>query len=108
MFASIRRYEFKSPPSAADVAKMSSQIERDFVGKIEHLPGFHGYYMCNVDGRELLTISLFETKASADESARLAADFVKNNPLPVPIGPVDRAEGDVVLAREAGREIGAH
>lgn len=108
MFASIRRYEFKSPPSTADVAKLASQVEHDFVGRIEHLPGFHGYYMCNVDGRQLLTISLFETKASADESARLAAEFVKNNPLPVTFGPVDRAEGDIVLAKEAPREVGAH
>ena len=108
MFASIRRYDFKSTPSAADVAKLTSQIEHDFVGKIEHLPGFHGYYVCNVDGQQLLTISLFETKASTDESARLAAEFVKSTPLPVPIGPVDRAQGDVLLAREAPREVGAH
>ena len=108
MFASIRRYDFKSPPSAADVAKLSSQIEHDFVGKIEHLPGFHGYYACNIDGRQLLTVSLFETKASADESARLAAEFVKSTPLAVAMGPVDRAEGDVFLTKEAPREVGAH
>jgi hypothetical protein len=108
MFASIRRYDFKTTPSTADLAKLTTQIERDFVGRVEHLAGFHGYYLCNVEGRQLLTISLFETKASAAESARIAADFVKNNPLPVGLGPVDLAEGDVMLAREAPREVGAH
>jgi len=108
MFASIRRYDFTTTPSAADFAKLTSQIEHDFVGQIEHLPGFHGYYMCNVDGRQLLTISLFETKASAAQSAQIAAQVVKSTPLAVPVGPVDLAEGDVLLAREAPREVGAH
>jgi hypothetical protein len=108
MFASIRSYDFESTPSAADLAKLTSQIEHDFVGQIEHLPGFHGYYMCNIEGQRLLTISLFETKASATESTRLAADFTKNNKLAVSVGPMDLAEGDVLVAREAPREVGAH
>jgi len=108
MFASIRRYEFKSTPSAADVSKLSNQAEHEFIGKVERLPGFHGYYMCNVEGRQLLTFTLFETRAGAEESAPIAADFVKNTPLAVTLGPVDRAEGDVMLMKEAPREVGAH
>src|SRR5262250_1113080 len=100
MFASIRRYDFNITPSAADVANLSSQIERDFVSRIEQLPGFHGYYMCNVDGRQLVTVSLFETGDSAAQSSRLAAEFVRTNQLPVQLGPVDLAEGDVLVARE--------
>lgn len=108
MFASIRRYDFTTTPSAADLAKLTNQLEHDFVPQIEHLPGFHGYYLCNADSRQLLTVSLFETKASATESAQIAAQFVRTNALPVMIGPVDLMEGDVLLAREAPREVGAH
>jgi len=107
MYASIRSYTFKSTATRANIEKMAHQVEHDFVGKIERLPGFHGYYMCSAEGR-LLTVSLFETKASASESTRIAADFVKNTKLPVALGGVEVTEGELLVSREAHREVGAH
>lgn len=106
MYASIRSYPLKSA-SRANLEKMAHQVEHDFVGKIERLPGFHGYYMCSAEGR-LMTVSLFETKASASESARIAAEFVKSTKFPVTLGPVEASEGELLISREAPREIGAH
>jgi hypothetical protein len=107
MFASIRSYSFKGNPSRTDIEKMAQQVEHDFVGRIERLPGFHGYYMCNADDR-LFTISVFETKASAGQSAKIAAEYVKTTKLPVSLGPVEVSEGELLVSREAPREIGAH
>ena len=107
MYASIRSYSLKPNTSRANLEKLAHQVEHDFVGKIERLPGFHGYYMCSAEGR-LLTVSLFETKASASESTRIAADFVKNTKLPVALGGVEVTEGELLVSREASREVGAH
>ena len=108
MFASIRRYDFRTTPTTTDIVALKNLIEHDFVSRIERLPGFHGYYMCNVDARQLLTISLFDTRASAADSARIAAEFVRDTQMPVTVGPVDLAEGDVLVSREAAREVGTH
>ena len=107
MYASIRSYTFKSTATRANIEKMARQVEHDFVGKLERLSGFHGYYMCSAEGR-LVTVSLFETKASASESTRIAADFVKNTKLPVTLGGVEVTEGELLVSREASREVGAH
>ena len=107
MYASIRSYSLKPNTSRANLEKLAHQVEHDFVGKIERLPGFHGYHMVGAEGR-LLTISLFETKASATESARIAADFVKSTKLPVALGAVEVTEGELLVTREAPREIGTH
>ena len=107
MYASIRSYSLKPSASRADLEKLGHQVEHDFVGKIERLPGFHGYHMCGSEGR-LVTISLFETKASATESTRIAAEFVKKTKLPLTLGAVEVTEGELLVTREAPREIGAH
>jgi hypothetical protein len=107
MYASIRSYSLKANASRANLEKLAQQVEHDFVGKIERLPGFHGYHMCSAEGR-LLTISLFESKASATESARIAAEFVKNTKLPLALGAVEVTEGELLISREAHREVGAH
>jgi hypothetical protein len=107
MYASIRSYALKPPATRANLEKMAHQVEHDFVGKIERLPGFHGYYMCSAEGR-LVTVSLFDAKASATESTKIAAEFVKNTKLPVTLGGVEVTEGELLVSREAPREVGAH
>jgi len=106
VFAAIRSYQTTSPASQELRDQLAREIERDFLPKIEHLSGFHGYYAVDCGENRLVTISLFETEAGATESTRIAAEHLKTNKMPVELGSPDVAEGEVKVLREAA--IGAH
>jgi len=48
------------------------------------VPGFVGYYLTDAGGGKVLSTSIFETKANAEESNRVAAEWVKKNPGVLP------------------------
>jgi hypothetical protein len=106
VFAAIRSYQTKGPVSQELRDQFARDIERDFVPKIEHLSGFHGYYAVDCGENRLVTISLFETKAGVTESTRIAAEHLKTTKMPVDLGSPDVAEGEIRVLREAA--VGAH
>jgi hypothetical protein len=106
MFAAIRSYQAKDPVSQELRDQLAREIERDFVPKIEHLRGFHGYYAVDAGPDRLVTISLFETMEGVNESTRIAADHLKTAKLSVDLGSPDVAEGEIRVMREAA--VGAH
>ncbi|HEY8257717.1 MAG TPA: hypothetical protein VIG08_08680 [Gemmatimonadales bacterium] len=107
MFATIRTYTPKPDSmTAAKVDQLRIQLHDGFLPIAQKIHGFHGYYALNVDGKKLITISLFYNQAGAAESTRRAAEFVKQNPLPFDPGTPEVSEGEVVTYAEAG--VGAH
>jgi len=106
MFAAIRNYQAKNPVSQELREQLAREIERDFVPKIEHLRGFHGYYAVDAGPDRLVTITLFETMEGVNESTRIAADHVKTNKLAVDLKSPDVAEGEIRVMKEAA--VGAH
>ncbi len=106
MFAAIRSYQTKNPVSEELREQLARELERDFVPKIEHLRGFHGYYAVDAGPTRLVTISLFETMEGVTESSRIAADHLKTTKLPVNLGSPDVAEGEIRVLKEAA--VGAH
>jgi hypothetical protein len=75
MFAVIRHYTFK-PQDGAELDKMVREI---FVPIIKKAKGFVRYYWLDTGKGEGASFSVFEDKAGAEESTRLAADFAKNS-----------------------------
>jgi hypothetical protein len=109
MFATVRRYSPKTGSiTNASIDKLRQQLQTDFVPMIQKVMGFHGYYALKVGENQLLTMSLFETRAGAAESTNLAADFIKRNPMPFELGLPEVTEGEVLAMAEAAREVGAH
>jgi hypothetical protein len=109
MFATIRRYTpatgtFKD----AEMDQLRRQIHDEFLPLIREVSGFHGYYAVSAEGGELVTVSVFETRAGAVESTRLAQDYVARTPLPVQLNPPEVSQGEIVTYAEAVREVGAH
>jgi len=74
MFAVIRHYHFK-PENSAEIDKM---VRENFVPLIKKAKGFVRYYWLDTGKGEGASFSVFQDKAGADESIRLAADFSKN------------------------------
>ena len=75
MYAVVRHYHFKPQDSAA----IDKAVHNDFVPLIKKAKGFVRYYWLDTGKGEGASVSVFHDKAGADESIRLAADYVKNH-----------------------------
>lgn len=73
MFAVIRHYHFDKK----DSAEIDRVIQDQFVPLISKAKGFVRYYWLDTGAGEGASFGVFKDKAGADESVRLAADFVR-------------------------------
>ena len=73
MFAVIRHYNFDQK----DSAEIDRLIKDQFVPIISKAQGFVRYYWLDTGAGEGASFGVFKDKAGADESVRLAADFVR-------------------------------
>ena len=73
MFGVIRHYHFDKK----DSAEIDRLIQDQFVPIISRAPGFVRYYWLDTGAGEGASFGVFNDKAGADESVRLAADFVR-------------------------------
>jgi hypothetical protein len=92
MHVSVRRY-VTDPRSVNEVMR---RIGEEFVPIISKAPGFLNYHVLDVGNGVLASISMFENKAGAEESNRLAADWVKTLGSLLP-NPPQITAGDVVV-----------
>jgi hypothetical protein len=99
MYAVIRRYA--RGLTKDNLKDLQQRIDRDFAPSLQDVSGFHGYYAMNVNDRELVTISICETKAGVTETTRRAAEFVKKDPLKDAVGTPEVFEGELIVAKEA-------
>ena len=73
MFAVIRHYHFDK----SDSAEIDRLIQDEFVPIISKAAGFVRYYWLDTGAGEGASFGVFKDKAGADESVRVAADFVR-------------------------------
>jgi hypothetical protein len=99
MFVTIRRYSPKNGAvNKASLELLRRQIQEDFLPIIQQIPGFRGYYVVNIDNRELITLSLCESVEASDASTRCAADYTLRNPLMYELGQPEVIQGEVLTA----------
>jgi len=79
MYQSVRLYENVSNPQG-----LAGHVRESFAPLISAVPGFIGYYFTDAGNGTVLSSSIFETKANAEESNRVAAQWVKKNPTVLP------------------------
>jgi quinol monooxygenase YgiN len=75
MFAVIRHYHF----SPKDGAEIDRRIAEEFVPIVKSAKGFVRYYWLDTGDGEGASLSVYKDKAGADESVRLAADYVREH-----------------------------
>lgn len=75
MYAVVRHYHFKKE----DSEKIDKVIQEGFVPLLKGAKGFVRYYWLDTGEGEGASLSVFNEKAGADESIRLAAEFVKEH-----------------------------
>ena len=71
MYATVRRYEGVTNPSEA-----AQRVNEGFLSLISQVPGFVAYYWVDAGGGVMISTSVFQDQAGAEESSRRAADYV--------------------------------
>jgi hypothetical protein len=74
MFASIRRYRLES----GSIDDLLHRIDADFAERIQTLDGFLEYQVVECGNGEIITITTFEDRNSAEASLSVAADWVRD------------------------------
>ena len=101
MFVTIRRYSPKNGSiNKASLELLRRQLRDEFVPSLRKVPGFAGYYVLNVGDRELVTLSLCESKESSVESSRCSAEYTLRNPLVYELGRPEVIEGEVLTSSQ--------
>jgi hypothetical protein len=99
MFVTIRRYSPKNGAiTKASLDLLRRQIHEQFVPTVQTIPGFRGYYVINVENRELLTLSIYDTLEGSSECTRSAAEYTLRNPLMYELGRPEVTEGEVLTS----------
>jgi hypothetical protein len=75
-------------------------VNEGFLPIIKDVYGFQAYYALDAGGGRLATVSVFEDRAGAEESTRMAADWIRQNMASLLPNPPEVLEGEV-FANEA-------
>jgi hypothetical protein len=73
MHITIRRYKTDSPKEITRI------VNEGFFPLISKVAGFVAYYGIETDDGGWASVSVFETPSGAEESNRVAAEFIKSN-----------------------------
>jgi hypothetical protein len=110
MFVTLRRYSPKNGAvTKASLELLRRQIHDEFLPQAQSISGFRGYYLVNVENKELLTISIYDTAEGAAECGRCAAEYTLRNPLVYELGRPEVTEGEVLtsgILPDSGDEAG--
>lgn len=93
MYAAVRRYE-----GVTDPAEAGRRVAEGFVPLLRQVPGFVAYYWVDAGDGVMVSTSVFEDQAGAEESARRAAGFVRDNLATLLPDPPQVMAGQVVAA----------
>ncbi|MFE0450198.1 hypothetical protein ACFW2D_02675 [Streptomyces sp. NPDC058914] len=91
MYAVVRRYE-----GVTDPAEAGRQVNEGFVPLLREVQGFVAYYWVDAGGGVMLSTSVFQDQAGAEESTRRAGDFVRDRLAALLPNPPQVTAGEVV------------
>ena len=97
MYIAIRRYRI----ALNAVDEVTQQVETGFLPLLKRLPGFHEYYWLNAGNGYMVAVGMFENQGAAEESTRMAADYVRQFLHALARNPPEVTEGEVVIHFQA-------
>lgn len=75
MYAAIRRYNIVE--GTAD--QIIDRVNGTFLPRLREMPGFVAYYVLDVGDGTMAAITISEDRTGADESNRMATEWVRQN-----------------------------
>jgi len=92
MYATVRTYD--DGTALVDALVANEDIVRDLIGGIS---GFRAYYMLRTDGGAV-SVSVFDGRGGAEESNRVAAEWIATNLPDLAVSPPGVWAGEVVIS----------
>ena len=100
MHVTIRRYENVDQNREIELTK---KVNESLMPRLSELPGFNGYYLIEAKDGVMTSINLFDTSAHADDSTRIASDWVQSEHLETALpNPPKITFGEVVAFNKNG------
>ena len=94
MFATIRRYDVDQ----TRISELVEKTDETFLPSLTELPGFSGFSLIEAGNGVMSSISYFDTSEHADESTRLASNWVREQKLETALPNAPKiTSGEVVL-----------
>ena len=100
MHATVRRYEGVDQGRTDELIK---KVDETLLPSLSKLPGFEGYYLIEAGNGVMSSIGLFDTSTQADESTRVAANWVRDEKLETALpNPPKITDGEVIAHKTNG------
>ena len=93
MYAAVRRYE-----GISDDDEAARLVRDSFMPQLEKVRGFVAYYWIDAGDGTMASLSVFDDKAGADESVKLAHQWIEDNAPGLFPNPPRVTEGEVVAS----------
>jgi len=93
VYASIRRYKIH-PDGMAELAR---RVNEGFAPLISQAPGFVTYFALDAGNDVVASVSVFQDQAGAEQSNRLAADWVQRNLVELIASAPEITSGEVLV-----------
>ena len=93
MYAAVRVYE-----GITDDAEAGRLVDESFLPLLDQVKGFIAYYWIDAGDGAMASLSVFDDKAGADESVKLAHQWVQENAAELIPNPPKVTEGLVVAS----------
>lgn len=100
MHATIRRYEGIDQNRAEELTK---KVGETLLPRLSEMPGFKSYYLIETGEGVMSSIGFFDTSTQADESTRVAANWVRDEKLETALpNPPKEIGGEVIVEKTNG------
>ena len=100
MFATVRRYE---GIDASKKAELTKKVNETLAPRLSKLPGFGSYFLIDTGNGVMSSIGLFDTSAQANESTRVASEWVRDEKLEsILVDPPKVTAGEVIVHKMNG------
>lgn len=97
MHAAIRIYRV-DPGSVGEFKRL---VNETFLPIIKEAPGFRAYYSLDTGDGRIASVSVFDDRAGAEASTKMAADNIRENMASVAPNPPEVLEGEVFATEAA-------
>jgi hypothetical protein len=97
MYATIRRYE---GIDRARTDELTKKVGETLIPRLSKVDGFRGYYLIEARDGVMSSVNFFENLEQADESTRIASNWVRDEKLETALpNPPKVTGGEVIVKR---------
>ena len=100
MYGTVRRYEGVDQSRTDELTR---KVGESLLPSLSKVPGFGGYYLIEAGNGVMSSIGFSDTSAQADESTRVAANWVREEKLETALpNPPKITGGEVIVHKTNG------